>query len=146
MIASTTASQALFLPPATAQQIYRDASVVAGGVFAPNGVGAVAGDTVTVSGRWQWGSGTQHCQWILGGTACDDDTFRLCWFEAADVTFHDTWYTSGLRGTGSLDFSVDAVDRAARPHDPAVAGPPDRSTSRSPASRTSRSSPPASPR
>ena len=119
MIASTTASQALFLPPATAQEIYRDASVVAGGVFAPNGAGAVVGDTVTVSGRWQWGSGTQHCQWILGGTACDDDTFRLCWFEADDVTFHDTWYTSGLRGSGSLDFSVDAVtvplDRTIQP-------------------------------
>ncbi len=119
MIASTTASQALFLPPEMAALIFRDASIVAGGVFAPNGAGVVAGDTVTVTGRWQWGSGTQHCQWILGGVRCDDDTFRLCWFEAPDVAFHDTWYTSGLRGTGSLDFSVDGVavplDRTSQP-------------------------------
>ena len=40
---------------------------------------------------------------------CDDDTFRLCWFPADEVTFHDTWYSAGLRGTGSLDFSVDGV-------------------------------------
>ena len=107
---------------------------------------SVDGDTVTVTGRWQWGSGTQHCQWILGGTRCDDDTFRLCWFEAADVTFHDTWYTSGLRGTGSLDFSVDGVavplDRTIQP---CVTRPDGRRAAR-PRSRTSRSSPPASPR
>ena len=42
---------------------------------------------VHVTGRWPWGSGTQHCQWILGGTRCDDGTFRLCFFPAADVTF-----------------------------------------------------------
>ncbi len=39
----------------------------------------VTEDGVVVTGRWQWGSGTQHCQWILGGTLCDDGTFRLCW-------------------------------------------------------------------
>lgn len=111
MIASTTSSLAAFLPTETAKEIYGDPDVVTGGVFAPNGVGAateldgVPGYRVT--GRWAWGSGTQHCQWILGGARCDDETFRLCWFEARDVTFHDTWFTSGMRGSGSLDFSVE---------------------------------------
>jgi alkylation response protein AidB-like acyl-CoA dehydrogenase len=109
MIASTTSSLAVFLAPDTAREIYADRTVVTGGVFAPNATGHVDGDRVTVTGRWQWGSGTQHCRWIVGGVRCDDDTFRMCWFEAADVTFHDTWYSSGLRGTGSLDFSVDGA-------------------------------------
>ncbi len=109
MIASTSASQAFYLPPETAAAMFADPATVAGGVFAPNGTGVVDGDVVRVTGRWQWGSGTQHCRWIVGGTRCDDDTFRLCWFDAADVTFHDTWHSAGLRGSGSLDFSVDDV-------------------------------------
>ncbi len=109
MIASTTSSLAVFLAPDTAAEIYGDPAVVTGGVFAPNATGRVDGDRVAVTGRWQWGSGTQHCRWIVGGVRCDDDVVRLCWFDAADVTFHDTWYSSGLRGSGSLDFSVDGV-------------------------------------
>jgi indole-3-acetate monooxygenase len=109
MIGGTTSSLASFLPPETARAIYGDPTTVTGGVFAPNGRGHVDGDTVTVTGRWQWGSGTQHCQWIVGGVLCDDDQFRVCYLDAADVTFHDTWYTSGLRGSGSLDFSVDGA-------------------------------------
>jgi len=31
----------------------------------------------------------------------------LVFFEASDVTIHDTWYTSGLRGTGSNDIEVE---------------------------------------
>ena len=123
-IASTTSSLSVFLAPAVAKELYGDPHVVTGGVFAPNGSGAVAGDDVAVSGRWQWGSGTQHCRWVLGGVRCDDDTFRLCWFDAADVTFHDTWYTSGLRGTGSLDFSVDgATVPLARTVQPGISRP-----------------------
>ena len=109
MIASTTSSMALFLPPETAKELFGDPTIVAGGVFAPNGVGTTDGDAFRVTGRWQWGSGTQHCQWIVGGTNCDDETFRLCFFSAGDVSFDDTWHASGLRGTGSLDFSVDDV-------------------------------------
>ncbi|MDQ3470610.1 MAG: acyl-CoA dehydrogenase family protein, partial [Actinomycetota bacterium] len=123
-IASTTSSMAVFLDAAAAKELYGDPGIVTGGVFAPNGEGHVDGDTVTVTGRWQWGSGTQHCRWVLGGVRCDDGTFRLCWFAAADVTFHDTWYTSGLRGTGSLDFSVDgAVVPLARTVQPGVSRP-----------------------
>ena len=110
MIASTTSTQSLFLQPSAAREVYGEPTTVTGGAFAPTGRGVVEGDNVTVTGRWQWGSGTQHCQWILGGTMCDDDTFRLCWFPAEEVTFHDTWYSAGLRGTGSLDFSVDGVE------------------------------------
>ena len=113
MIASTTSSMAAFLPAETAQTIYGDPQVVTGGVFAPNGVGAaterdsVAGFAVT--GQWAWGSGTQHCEWVLGGARCDDGTFRLCWFPHDDVDFHDTWHTGGMRGSGSLDYSVTDV-------------------------------------
>jgi indole-3-acetate monooxygenase len=109
MIASTTSSLSVFLPPEAAGEIYGDPAIVTGGVFAPNGRGRVEGDTVHVTGRWQWGSGTQHCRWIVGGVLCDDDAFRICYLDARDVTFHDTWHTSGLRGSGSLDFSVDGA-------------------------------------
>jgi alkylation response protein AidB-like acyl-CoA dehydrogenase len=113
MIASTTSSMAAFLPAETAAEIYGDPAVVTGGVFAPNGQGVAAEqdgvEGFTITGRWAWGSGTQHCQWVLGGAMCDDETFRLCWFPQADVDFHDTWHTGGMRGSGSLDYSVDAV-------------------------------------
>ena len=40
------------------------------------------------------------------------------------MTFHDTWYTSGMRGSGSLDFSVDAAFvPAARTIQPGVTRP-----------------------
>ena len=123
MIASTTSSMASFLPASAAQEMYGDRSAITGGVFSPNGRGTsstrdgVAGFAVT--GRWAWGSGTQHCRWVLGGASCDDGTFRLCWMPQSEVTFHDTWHTSGMRGSGSLDFSVDGVfapaDRTIQP-------------------------------
>ncbi len=113
MIASTTSSMAAFLPEGAAREIYGDRTSVTGGVFAPNGHGVASRhngvDGFEVSGRWAWGSGTQHCRWVLGGAACDDGTFRLSWVPQTDVTFHDTWYTSGMRGSGSLDFSFDAA-------------------------------------
>ena len=112
MIASTTSSLSAFLPAETAMQIYGDPSVVTGGVFAPNGKATDESvdnaEGLRVTGRWAWGSGTQHCEWILGG-AMTADAMRLCWFPADDVSFIDTWHTGGMRGSGSLDYSVDAA-------------------------------------
>jgi alkylation response protein AidB-like acyl-CoA dehydrogenase len=128
MIASTTASMAAYLPAATAEEIYGDPSSITGGVFAPNGTGTTT--TVdgrhgfAVTGRWAWGSGTQHCRWVLGGALCDDGTFRLCWFPQAEITFHDTWHTTGMRGSGSLDYSVtDAFAPDDRTMQPGVTRP-----------------------
>jgi indole-3-acetate monooxygenase len=124
MIASTTSSLSAFMHPDAAHELFADPTSVAGGVFAPNGTGTADRDGFRVSGRWQWGSGTQHCRWVLGGALCDDGTFRLCFTENDHVTFHDTWYTSGMRGTGSLDFSFDDVwVPANRTVQPGVSGP-----------------------
>ncbi len=128
MIASTTSSMASFLPEQSAREIYGDPSSITGGVFAPNGKGVAAVvdgvDGFVVTGRWAWGSGTQHCRWVLGGALCDDGTFRLCWFPQSEVSFHDTWHTSGMRGSGSLDYSVTEVFvPAARTIQPAVTRP-----------------------
>ena len=112
MIASTTSSLSSFLPAETARKIYGDLSIVTGGVFAPNGKAAAESvdgvEGLRVGGRWAWGSGTQHCEWIIGG-AMTADAMRLCWFPVHDVTFIDTWHTGGMRGSGSLDYSVDAA-------------------------------------
>ncbi|MEZ5298081.1 MAG: acyl-CoA dehydrogenase family protein [Ilumatobacteraceae bacterium] len=106
-IASTTSSLAIFLEPSVASSVFVSPQVATGGVFAPNGRGVVDGDHVRVTGRWQWGSGTQHCDWIVGGAMCDDGTQRICFFRPDAIEFHDTWHVGGMRGTGSLDFSVD---------------------------------------
>jgi indole-3-acetate monooxygenase len=128
MIASTTSSMASLLPEESAREIYGDRTSITGGVFAPNGKGEATTlggvDGFRVTGRWAWGSGTQHCRWVLGGALCDDGTFRLCWFPQSEVTFHDTWYTTGMRGSGSLDYSVtEAFVPAVRTIQPAVTRP-----------------------
>jgi alkylation response protein AidB-like acyl-CoA dehydrogenase len=105
-IASTTSSLASFLAPDVARSIFTGPAVASGGVFAPNGRGVSDGDGFRVTGRWQWGSGTQHCEWIVGGAMCDDGTQRVCFFTPDQIDFHDTWHTSGMRGTGSLDIAV----------------------------------------
>jgi indole-3-acetate monooxygenase len=112
MIASTTSSMSLFLAPEQAELVFGDEGTVTGGVYAPHGrVEAVDGEpgALRVTGRWAWGSGTQHCRWVCGGALGPDGTMHLGFFDIADVTFHDTWHVVGLRGTGSVDFSVDGA-------------------------------------
>lgn len=109
MIASTTSSMSLFLPPDWAREIYGDPTVVTGGVYAPNGTAEPVDGGWSVTGRWAWGSGTQHCRWITGGARTPGGEFHLMFLDAADVTFHDTWHAVGMRGSGSLDFSAEAA-------------------------------------
>lgn len=106
-IASTTSSLAAYLTADVARKVFTSPETATGGVFAPNATGVADAGAFRVTGRWQWGSGTQHCDWIVGGARCDDGTQRVCFFRPEQVEFHDTWHTAGMRGTGSLDFSVD---------------------------------------
>ncbi len=106
MIAATTSSLAGFLEPSAAETIYRNPLSVSGGAYAPSGTAVSVPGGWRVTGRWQWGSGGQHCQWMLGGCITDTKEFRLMFAPSAEISIHDTWFVSGLRGTGSNDFEM----------------------------------------
>lgn len=126
MIGVTTGMNAAYLREDVAKQIYGDPTVITGGAFAPMGRAVQDGDAYRVNGRWQWGSGSANCNWLVGSSIILDDgkprllpngapDSRMMFFPMSDVTLIDTWHVSGLCGTGSGDFEVkDAVVPHAR--------------------------------
>jgi alkylation response protein AidB-like acyl-CoA dehydrogenase len=67
-----------------------------------------------VSGRWPFGSGAHHATRFMGLASIKTAEGReappiCCYFTGSDVELHDTWFVSGLRGTGSCDFEVHNV-------------------------------------
>jgi len=64
-----------------------------------------------VSGKWSWASGIRHAEWIGAHILIDAGSdappeSRLAFFPASDIEIIDNWHMSGLKGTGSCDFSV----------------------------------------
>lgn len=124
MIGATTGVLSAWLPREGAEEIYgADPHVVTGGAYAPSGLAeALGGGLLRVSGRWEWGSGSQHCDWLLGGARVVDPagepvldaaglpSMRLCFAPAAQVTVIDHWDVLGMRGTGSHDLLMEAVE------------------------------------
>jgi alkylation response protein AidB-like acyl-CoA dehydrogenase len=113
MIGATTGMLAASLSEEWSSEIYgRDPAVITGGVTAPSGTAEPVDGGHRVTGRWSFGSGCQHSDWLVGGTRMgegDGAALRLMFFRREDVRIHDTWYASGLRGSGSHDFEVDRV-------------------------------------
>lgn len=73
-----------------------------------------------VSGRWPFASGSSHADWFAGECvvydgdsprldAKGDQVTRMVVAPRGEVTIHDTWFTTGLRGTASNDFSIDGA-------------------------------------
>ena len=116
-IGATSGSVLARLPADAAREIFSDPHTLMCGVFAPSGKAAIVDGGFNVNGRWQWGSGTQNAQWILGGctfsrngdlvrTGSGAPHSHMLVFAPDQIHFHDTWHVSGLRGSGSLDFEV----------------------------------------
>lgn len=118
-----TNALAAYLPRNGAHRIFASPSTLTGGSFNPAGRATVDADgALRLSGRWGFGSGGSHADWMSGACLLVDGAgelvisddgrpeARLAFFPAAAVTIHDTWHTSGLRGTASHDYEVEALE------------------------------------
>ncbi|MDT8913788.1 acyl-CoA dehydrogenase family protein [Amycolatopsis sp. PS_44_ISF1] len=124
-IAATSSLLGAYLPEAGGREVFGDPGSAAGGVWAPRGKAVPVEGGVTVSGRWSFCSGVPHAEWVfLGCLRRDPDGPVVAAIPTAELTVHDTWHTSGLRGTGSHDTSADGVFVPAHRLMSVVDGPP----------------------
>ena len=113
MIYLTTATAASTLSPEWAKTIMalgKPCAITAGSAQ-PSGRGTRVEGGMEVTGRWSWGSGIHHCDLICGGTVIEDQPGKpqiyIVYFEPDQLTLYDNWNPSGLKGTGSVDFSAE---------------------------------------
>jgi 3-hydroxy-9,10-secoandrosta-1,3,5(10)-triene-9,17-dione monooxygenase len=66
-----------------------------------------------ITGQTGWSSGSPHAEWFMftGAVPRDGEPPEPRWFlvPRSDVEVLDTWYTTGMRGTGSNDVRVEGV-------------------------------------
>ena len=91
------------------------------GVFNPGGSARVTPEGLRVSGKWPFASGITYARWVLANTIVLDETgaprpgvgglpeLRSVIVPQEQVTIVDDWHVAGLRGTGSMSFTMDDV-------------------------------------
>lgn len=81
--------------------------------FMPTGKAQPVKGGIRLSGRWQWSSGVDVCNWVILGALVPASAgegppkVMGCLVRRPDFKAVDTWYNVGLRGTGSNDVVVE---------------------------------------
>ncbi|HRW11475.1 MAG TPA: acyl-CoA dehydrogenase family protein, partial [Caldilineaceae bacterium] len=108
-----------YLPDAGIEQIFAHGQIpIMASSFFPASTAKIQEGGYLINGRWRFGSGIRHTQWILAGavvvreggegaTPADGppEVIQVA-FPTAAATIHDNWQVMGLKGTGSCDFSL----------------------------------------
>src|SRR3954451_3639340 len=101
-----------FLDQEVARAMYPDLQVGTAAAATPTGQAQRVPGGYRVTGRFPFASGCQHSEWVwLGCIVMADGTpradgngvpeTRQCIVKLSQCEILDTWYTTGLRGTGS---------------------------------------------
>ncbi|MEU9461761.1 acyl-CoA dehydrogenase family protein [Streptomyces sp. NPDC048312] len=122
MIMATSARLAGRLPRAGRKDIWgQSADVPIAAALNPGGSARRVADGWVLSGQWFSLSGIDHAAWaLLCVTAPEDGTQHYCAVPASRFRIEDTWFTLGMRGTGSRSAVLDEVyvpDHLSAPRD-----------------------------
>lgn len=97
-------------PESFQRALYADRNyVLAPGMISPAGTATPVDGGFVLDGRWQWGTGIVHADWVIAG-AIDRDTgkprpsFYALPIDQCEML--DTWHTDGMSGTGSHDVVI----------------------------------------
>ncbi|MGE0621412.1 MAG: acyl-CoA dehydrogenase family protein [Pseudomonadales bacterium] len=104
-----------YLEQTVAKQLYPRLDMAQSGWVYPAGRADRVPGGYRVNARWIFGSGSNHCDMLAGGCTVFENgepklgprgnpEWRIMLAEPAAYTIEDTWYTTGLRGTGSNDY------------------------------------------
>jgi indole-3-acetate monooxygenase len=115
--ATNTAFPAAFLGDEAVADMFRSGPVEVAAQLSPRGTIAAAEDGWKLTGRYSFGSGSNHAAWIGGGAvelaggqpALQPNGFprmRGCYVPRDQVVFKDGWQVMGLAGTGSYDYDI----------------------------------------
>ncbi len=122
----STAFAAAYLPAAGFAEVFTEHGnrVTLGGQYAPNGQGTLTDAGYRVSGKWSFGSGTGHCEFIAAGFIAYRNgaplmserphesglpDMRVAIVPRREVRFTDGWHVTGLKATGSFDYEFDGL-------------------------------------
>ncbi len=92
-----------------------DPGMLIPGVPSRQGTCAKADGGYVLDGRWAFASGVDHGEWVMVGSrgirnAADEPTQgMIVVVPKHEITIDDTWFTLGMRGTGSKDVVFDQV-------------------------------------
>ena len=104
---------ALFSEKAQEEVWGEDSTVLISSSYMPAGKVKPVEGGYEFSGRWGFSSGCDHCEWaFLGGFVPPSEEgqvpdMRTFLVPRKDYTIDDTWFVSGLKGTGSKDIVID---------------------------------------
>lgn len=81
--------------------------------LSPNGVAEPVAHGFRLNGRWQWGTGVMHADWVIVGARVPGDgpvpEFRFLALPREQVKVEDVWFVDGMAGTGSNDILIEDV-------------------------------------
>jgi alkylation response protein AidB-like acyl-CoA dehydrogenase len=118
--ASGVSMTAAYVKPEVAHAVFGDKRAVAAcGPNNPKALAVICDGGYRATGQWGFASGSRHAAWMLGHcTVCESDgtprlgpdgnplPLRSIIFPKSDATMNDDWNVIGLKGTGSVSYSV----------------------------------------
>ena len=101
-----------------ARELYPELDLAQSGWVYPGGTAEEVEGGYEITGRWIFGSGSNHCDRLAAGFVVVKDgvpvvdesgrpQWRIALAKPEDFQLLDTWYTMGLKGTGSTDYVAD---------------------------------------
>lgn len=121
MIGMDTGLYTSFLERRVAREMFPRLDMITAGLLFPVGRADLVPGGYRLTGRWQFGSGINHCDWVVSGAFMFRDgepvpspsgeprDSRLFMVPRAQVELIDTWHTTGLAGSGSCDYTITDV-------------------------------------
>jgi alkylation response protein AidB-like acyl-CoA dehydrogenase len=106
-----------YLPEEGAHEVFAGGIPTCAGLLLPSGTLRAVPGGYTVDGRWAFGSGIRHADWIVTGAvvagapaeSAGGPDMRTIVVPARDVAIEDTWHAAGLRGSGSEHYRMAQV-------------------------------------